>query len=752
MDLPRLRAAIRDDRAVARLLERALRHERAVVPLEAPVTSQGPHLLEAELSGGRVVQVFAEPAGEAGRGGQPLDLRPLDRGQMAEILALIEHLDVPAPAPTKPLIAPVAPVAPVAPRPMIRRAAPAPGRPLGSPGSTNPPAQLKPVPVSVPVSAPPDSIPLSGIDVEVEVDDPEDDDDAPTLMQAPSGESKLRPTPVVEVIAPAKPAASTAPAVPVVPAAPAPAAPAAPAAKSSAPNAGPPLHETTRMPSVPAPAPASPAAEPAQVAPTAAYAQTTTSPVAVTVTGTATGSSSGSVENVKVIVGGRDSQPPSEDVSFADTLMPPSSFIERTMMLPMGGPATSPKPPPTIEGTPGEALRSPGTSHPHSSAGSSSPPTSPSTSPSAARSATESKPAAPQASPNTARSPLPSSPDSDPALAAKMERPDPRVEQEPIQAPKTGFAPILTPPPMVLERPLTNAAKLIGRMLAGKYMVESSIGRGATAEVFRAQHASLKRPVAVKVLHQENQAYVQFVKRFKAEAHTLSKLEHQNIARVIDFGQEPDGLLYLVMELLVGKSLEVLVEQNGHKLPVRQVLDVGIQTCNALAFAHDEGVIHRDVKPENVILVPHKDEDGKPCDLVKVCDFGLAKLRDPDPENADITMGGAVCGSPAYMSPEQILGEKLDARTDIYALAIMLYESLTGALPFEAMGLTQLFAKKLLEPPVPLRERIPDIDPRLDAAIMRGLSREREERPKDARVLRQELRAVLATLPEAPAA
>jgi serine/threonine-protein kinase len=98
------------------------------------------------------------------------------------------------------------------------------------------------------------------------------------------------------------------------------------------------------------------------------------------------------------------------------------------------------------------------------------------------------------------------------------------------------------------------------------------------------------------------------------------------------------------------------------------------------------------------------------------------------------------------------LGEKLDARTDIYALAIMLYESLTGALPFEAMGLTQLFAKKLLEPPVPLRERMPDVDPRLDAAIMRGLARERDDRPKDARVLRQELRAVLATLPEAPAA
>lgn len=733
------------------MLERALRHERAVVPLVAPVTNPGPHLLEAELSGGRVVQVFAEPAGEAGRGGQPLDLRPLDRGQMAEILALIEHLDVPtAPAPTKPLIAPIAP------RPMIRRSAPAPARPAGSAGSAPPPspatpaspaAPARPSPAPTPiayVAPPPDSSPLSGIDVEVVVDDPEDDDDAPTLMQAPSGENKLKPAPVVEVVSPAKP----------------------PAAQPAAAAPGPQVHETKQMPSAPAPAPVptpaptapavAQAAAPQAKAPQAPQAPQAAAAAAAAALAPAasTVGTMGTTEGVKVIVGGRDSQPPSQDpVSFADTLMPPSSFVERTMMLPLGGAATSPKPPPAILApAAGEALRSPGPA--------ASPAPLPAATPSPAANAANAQAGAPapQPSPNTARSPVvpaasaPKSPDSDPALAAKMERPDPRVEQEPIQAPKTGFAPILTPPPMVLERPLTNAAKLIGRMLAGKYMVESSIGRGATAEVFRAQHASLKRPVAVKVLHQENQAYVQFVKRFKAEAHTLSKLEHQNIARVIDFGQEPDGLLYLVMELLVGKSLEVLVEQSGHKLPVRQVLDVGIQTCNALAFAHDEGVIHRDVKPENVILVPHRDEDGKPCDLVKVCDFGLAKLRDPDPENADITMGGAVCGSPAYMSPEQILGEKLDARTDIYALAIMLYEALTGALPFEAMGLTQLFAKKLLEPPVPLRERVPDIDPRLDAAIMRGLAREREERPKDARVLRQELRAVLATLPEAPAA
>jgi serine/threonine-protein kinase len=319
-----------------------------------------------------------------------------------------------------------------------------------------------------------------------------------------------------------------------------------------------------------------------------------------------------------------------------------------------------------------------------------------------------------------------------------------------VAVPQAPSPPVATAPAAGLPVPNadqpTGNPRLIGRTIAGKYTIESSIGRGATAEVFRAQHASLKRPVAVKILHQENAGYLQFVKRFKAEAHTLSKLEHQNIARVIDFGQEPDGLLYLVMELLVGKSLEVVVAESGKKLPVLKVLDVGVQTCNALAFAHDEGVIHRDVKPENVVLVPHRDEDGKPCDLVKVCDFGLAKLRDPDPENTDITMGGTLCGSPAYMSPEQILGEKLDARTDLYALGTMLFESLTGELPHDAIGLTQLFAKKLLEPPTPLRTFLPDVDAGLEAAIMRALSRERNDRQDDARVLRQELRAVLSRL------
>ncbi len=312
-------------------------------------------------------------------------------------------------------------------------------------------------------------------------------------------------------------------------------------------------------------------------------------------------------------------------------------------------------------------------------------------------------------------------------------RPSSGIKAGPATSSSSPAAPSSGPP----------SSGLVGRTLAGKYAIESSIGRGLSGEVFRAEHVDLKRPVAVKVLHQENQDDPRFVKRFKIEARTLSKLEHQNIARVLDFGEEPGGLLYFVMELLAGKSLEALIRASG-TLPLRQVLDVGIQTCSALAFAHDKGVIHRDVKPDNIVLVPHDDDDGKPCDLVKVCDFGFAKLCDPDPDSRDLTMGGSVCGSPSYSSPEQLMGEALDARTDIYALAVTLYEALTGAFPHEGGGLTELLVKKLMTEPTPIRERLPNIDRALESTLMRALSKERAARQSDARVFRQELREILS--------
>ena len=286
---------------------------------------------------------------------------------------------------------------------------------------------------------------------------------------------------------------------------------------------------------------------------------------------------------------------------------------------------------------------------------------------------------------------------------------------------------------------------IIGRVLAGKYRIESEIGAGSTAAVFKAIHIDLRRPVAVKILHAQKLSERQFVKRFEAEALAASKLEHPNVTRVIDYGQEPDGMLYLVMELLVGKSLETILTAHG-RLPQSKAIAIAIQACTALAYAHDDGIIHRDVKPENIMLVAHRDDDGQPSELVKVCDFGLAKLREPEPEHADLTTAGMLCGSPAYMSPEQTRGEHLDARSDVYSLGVTLFQSLTGELPHEAETLAQLFLKILTQPPRRPSSIVPSIDPLLDDIVVRALATNRESRHPTARVLRQELREALDNL------
>jgi len=300
--------------------------------------------------------------------------------------------------------------------------------------------------------------------------------------------------------------------------------------------------------------------------------------------------------------------------------------------------------------------------------------------------------------------------------------------------------------PVSSGRPVPSG-ELIGRVIAGKYKLESSIGSGTTAAVFRAMHLDLRRHVAVKILHQQKLAQMQFVKRFKGEALAASKLEHPNVTRVMDFGQEPDGLLYLVMELLTGRSLEAVLAAEG-KLPQRLAVTIAIQACSALAFAHDVGIVHRDVKPENIMIVPHRDDDGNPCDLAKVCDFGLAKLRDPEPDQEELTMGGMLCGSPAYMSPEQTRGDKIDGRTDVYSLGVTLYESLSGEFPHEAHDLAALFAKKMLQAPRKLSAVLPSVDPLLEDVVMRSLSTDPGSRHQTARILREELREVLANMEE----
>jgi serine/threonine-protein kinase len=281
----------------------------------------------------------------------------------------------------------------------------------------------------------------------------------------------------------------------------------------------------------------------------------------------------------------------------------------------------------------------------------------------------------------------------------------------------------------------------VGRTLAAKYVLEAPIGKGAAATVYRATHKDLRRAVAVKILHAENQSESQFTRRFKAEALTASKLEHVNVTRIIDFGEER-GELYLVMELVNGRTLEAALSADG-PMAAKRVVDIGIQVSRALAFAHAQGVIHRDIKPENVMIVPDVDDDGDPCDLVKVCDFGLAKLRDPvDSESGEITVSGMLCGSPAYMSPEQTRGDTLDARTDIYSLGVTMFEALTGSLPHDAHSIGELFLKKCTESPKRASQLATGIDPLLDDILARAMATDPNQRHPSARVLRTELRTL----------
>ena len=291
---------------------------------------------------------------------------------------------------------------------------------------------------------------------------------------------------------------------------------------------------------------------------------------------------------------------------------------------------------------------------------------------------------------------------------------------------------------------------MVGRMLGKKYRLDALLGTGATAAVYKAGHIDLGRSVAVKVLHQQHANDNQFVQRFRGEARAASRLEHPNVARVTDFGHEEDGLLYILMELLVGRSLEAVLAASG-RLPTKNAVDLIIQAANGIAFAHDIGIIHRDVKPENLMLVSSRDDDGNPKDLVKVCDFGLAKLRERDPDQEeDLTTVGMLMGSPAYMSPEQTRGETVDLRTDIYSLAVTLFECLTGVLPHDGNTIEELFAQKMLHAPRSLAQIVPDIDPDLAAWVASALSTDATRRPPTMRAFRDGLRKIALSLPLDP--
>ncbi len=275
-------------------------------------------------------------------------------------------------------------------------------------------------------------------------------------------------------------------------------------------------------------------------------------------------------------------------------------------------------------------------------------------------------------------------------------------------------------------------SELIGRKL-GKYTLEAQLGEGGMAAVYRSQHPQFHRPVAIKILPPTIGQDQSFRTRFEREGQMIASLNHPSIIRVYDI-DEADGLFYMVMDLLPGGTLEARLREGG--LDRRWSVDVIVQMAEALDYAHANGVIHRDIKPSNILL----DAESRPV----LADFGIARMAQPE-SDPNLTAAGTVMGTPAYMAPEQLTGGQPDARSDIYALGVVLYQLLAGRAPFTGDTMAVVTAH-LTKQPQALRELVSDLPPALDAVVLQALAKQPEHRFKSAGVFAQALRSAAVDL------
>ena len=285
---------------------------------------------------------------------------------------------------------------------------------------------------------------------------------------------------------------------------------------------------------------------------------------------------------------------------------------------------------------------------------------------------------------------------------------------------------------------------LIGRVFEGKYRLDERLGGGGMGTVYRATHLLIERPVAVKVLSQRFVGDETAQQRFRREARASGRMQHPNAVMVNDFGATEDGWLYIVMELLEGQTLRDLLVREAPLDPAR-VVSFMLQTCAAVGAAHDAGLIHRDLKPANIFI----EQRPNLAAVVKVLDFGVAKfvVEEHDDDYNTLTQVGAIIGTPRYMSPEQCSGAApLTPASDVYSLGIILYEMLTGAVPFSADTPLGVALKQVSEQPVPLRKVVPAIPAELEGVVVHALAKDPRLRPADANELRRELHAVAVDL------
>ncbi len=283
----------------------------------------------------------------------------------------------------------------------------------------------------------------------------------------------------------------------------------------------------------------------------------------------------------------------------------------------------------------------------------------------------------------------------------------------------------------------------IGReILDGQFHVIQRIGTGGMGSVYKASQPAMNRMVAIKILHPKLVNRRDLTSRFRREARAMSQLSHPNTVKVFMYGELEDGSLYIVMELLDGRNLNQAVRRDG-PFSAARAIPILIQVCAALQEAHGLGIVHRDLKPENIFLC----NQGGLQDFAKVLDFGLAKVTEQQmrPGSLILTQEGMVFGTPEFMSPEQAQGRELDARSDIYSLAVILYEALTGRLPFNAQTPMEYIQKHVMEPPIPLAERVQDGDfpSGLQAVLSKALAKKPEDRWQSAAEFAAGLHSVL---------
>jgi serine/threonine-protein kinase len=276
---------------------------------------------------------------------------------------------------------------------------------------------------------------------------------------------------------------------------------------------------------------------------------------------------------------------------------------------------------------------------------------------------------------------------------------------------------------------------LLGRTLAGKYRIEEKLSEGGMGTVYRGTHVLMDKTVAVKVLRPSLAADEKIVARFSREARAASRISHPHALSVTDFGEDEDGVVFLVMEYLSGKTLKELIREDG-PLPLARVVDIIKQVAGALDAAHEQGVVHRDLKSDNIMLV-----STNAGDYAKVLDFGIAKIKEPEGEyDPGLTAPDLVIGTPQYMSPEQCSqSPDIDARSDVYSLGVILYEMLVGHVPFTGPSPTAIMMKHLQEPAPSILTERPDLPETVGVIINRAMAKLPENRYRTAGELVEDL-------------